>query len=81
VLKGRKQTIFRQPTGASGEEGDMSFAVEGDYFEVCNCDVSCNCVWLGPATQAQAKDVNYHGHWTADFSGANSFVTDFRYEG
>ena len=29
----------------------MSFFVEGDYFEVCNCEVSCNCVWLGPATQ------------------------------
>jgi hypothetical protein len=29
----------------------VSFRVEGDYFEVCNCDVSCNCVWLGPATQ------------------------------
>ena len=29
----------------------MSFSVEGDYFEVCNCDVSCNCVWLGQATQ------------------------------
>jgi hypothetical protein len=29
----------------------MSFSVEGDYFEVCNCDVSCNCVWLGAATQ------------------------------
>ena len=28
----------------------MSFSVQGDYFEVCNCDVSCNCVWLGPAT-------------------------------
>lgn len=28
----------------------MSFSVDGDYFEVCNCDVSCNCVWLGPAT-------------------------------
>jgi hypothetical protein len=196
----------------------MSFFVEGDYFEVCNCDVSCNCIWLGPATndncdvmlawhvtngtkdgtdlsglnavmavhspkqmtdggwrvalylddrasaeqtealgavfsggaggflaalgpligevvgvqpasitfeksdgslhaevagalsmsndlivgrdgqagvitnaplgavpqplrQARAKDVSYHGHWSADFSGTNSFVTDFRYEG
>ena len=29
----------------------MSFVVEGNYFEVCNCDVSCNCVWLGPASQ------------------------------
>ncbi len=145
----------------------MSFSVEGDYFEVCNCDVSCNCVWLGTATQdncdvllawhvttggaggylaglgpligevvgvqpaaitfeksdgslhaevagalsmssdqvvgmdgqgpavitnapfgavtqpvrqATAKDVSYHGHWSADFTGTNSFVTDFRYE-
>jgi len=29
----------------------MSFSVEGDYFETCNCDVSCPCIWLGPATQ------------------------------
>ena len=29
----------------------MSFSVQGDYFEVCSCDVSCNCVWLGPATR------------------------------
>ena len=140
----------------------MSFFVEGDYFEVCNCDVSCNCIWLGAATndncdvllawhvrngnkdgvdlsglnavlavhtpkqksdgslhaevagalsmssdqiagmdgqepsvitnppfgavtqpvrQARSRDVSYHGHWSADFSGTNSFVTDFRYEG
>jgi hypothetical protein len=163
----------------------VTFSVEGDYFEVCNCDVSCNCVWLGAATndncdvllawhvtrgskdgvdlsglnavmavrspkrmtdggwkvalylddrasaeqsealgavfsggavagalsmssdqlvgmdgqepavitnapfgavpqpvrQARSKDVSYHGHWSADFSGTNSFVTDFRYEG
>jgi hypothetical protein len=44
VLQGRRQTIFRQPTGTSGAEGDMSFAVEEDYFVVCNCDVSCNLV-------------------------------------
>jgi hypothetical protein len=31
--------------------------------------------------QARAKDVSYHGHWSADFSGTNSFVTDFRYQG
>jgi len=34
-----------------------------------------------PVRQATAKDVSYHGHWSADFSGTNSFVTDFRYEG
>lgn len=33
----------------------MSFSVEGDYFEVCNCDVSCNCVWLGAATQENCE--------------------------
>ena len=27
----------------------MSFSVEGDYFETCNCEVSCPCVWLRPA--------------------------------
>ena len=34
-----------------------------------------------PVRQATSKDVSYHGHWSADFSGTNSFVTDFRYEG
>ena len=34
-----------------------------------------------PMRQARAKDVSYHGHWSADFSSTNSFVTDFRYEG
>jgi len=29
----------------------MTFSVEGDYFETCNCDVSCNCIFTGPATQ------------------------------
>ena len=28
----------------------MSFSVTGDYFETCNCDVSCACIWLGAAT-------------------------------
>jgi hypothetical protein len=34
-----------------------------------------------PVRQARSKDVSYHGHWSADFSGTNSFVTDFRYAG
>ena len=29
----------------------MAFSVQGDYFETCSCDVSCPCIWLGPATQ------------------------------
>ena len=29
----------------------MGFSVRGDYFETCSCDVSCSCIWLGPATQ------------------------------
>ena len=28
----------------------MGFSVEGDYFETCSCDVSCNCIFLGDAT-------------------------------
>jgi hypothetical protein len=29
----------------------MSYRVEGDYFEACNCEVSCPCIFLGPATE------------------------------
>jgi len=29
----------------------VSFRVAGDYFESCNCDVSCNCIFNGLATQ------------------------------
>jgi len=25
--------------------------------------------------------VSYQGHWNMSFSGTNSFITDFRYEG
>jgi hypothetical protein len=34
-----------------------------------------------PLTQAKAGDVSYHGHWDVEYSGTNSFVTDFKYEG
>jgi hypothetical protein len=34
-----------------------------------------------PVTQAKAGDVNYHGHWDVEYSGTNSFITDFKYEG
>ena len=58
---------------------DVSFSVEGDYFEVCNCDVSCNCVWLGTATQDNC-DVLLAWHVTAgskdglDLSGLNAVM-------
>src|SRR5947209_19632583 len=29
----------------------MPFRVAGNYFESCSCDVSCNCIFLGLATQ------------------------------
>jgi len=29
----------------------VAFSVKGDYFEACTCDVSCPCIWGGPATQ------------------------------
>jgi hypothetical protein len=33
----------------------MGFSVKGDYFETCSCDVSCPCIWLGPATQESCE--------------------------
>jgi hypothetical protein len=54
----------------------MAFSVEGDYFETCTCDVSCNCVFLGPATLDHC-DVAIGWHITrgdadgTDLSGLN----------
>ena len=65
--------------GATAREGDVSFSVEGDYFEVCNCDVSCNCIWLGAATQDNC-DVLLAWHVTSgskdgvDLSGLNAVM-------
>jgi hypothetical protein len=62
-----------------GEGAAVSFSVEGDYFEVCNCDVSCNCVWLGAATQDNC-DVLLAWHVTSgdkdgvDLSGLNAIM-------
>jgi hypothetical protein len=58
----------------------VSFSVEGDYFEVCNCDISCNCVWLGEATRDNC-DVMLAWHVTngnkdgVDLSGLNAVMT------
>lgn len=57
----------------------MSFSVEGDYFEVCNCDVSCNCVWLGAATQENCElflawHVTSGGKDGVDLSGLNAVM-------
>ena len=57
----------------------MGFSVKGDYFEACSCDVSCPCIWLGPATQ-EACDVLLAWHVTegqrdgVDVSGLNAVM-------
>ena len=57
----------------------MGFAVKGDYFETCSCDVSCQCIWLGPATQ-DTCDVLFAWHVTegqkdgVDLSGLNAVM-------
>lgn len=58
----------------------MGFAVKGDYFETCTCDVSCPCIWDGPATQ-DICDVFLAWHITegekdgVDLSGMNAVLT------
>src|SRR3974390_1659040 len=75
----RKQGIFRVAAEPEAGEGDVSFFVEGDYFEVCNCEVSCNCIWLGPATNDNC-DVLLAWHVTSgnrdgvDLSGLNAVM-------
>ena len=34
-----------------------------------------------PVRQGRAGDVAYHGHWDTEYSGTNSLLTDFKYEG
>ena len=57
----------------------MSFSVEGDYFETCQCDVSCPCVWLKPADR-EACDLMLAWHVTngvkdgVDLSGMNAVM-------
>jgi hypothetical protein len=57
----------------------MGFSVRGDYFETCSCDVSCPCIWLGPATQ-EACDVLLAWHVKegqkdgVDLSGLNAVM-------
>ena len=58
---------------------DMTFAVEGDYFETCTCDVSCPCIWLRPADR-EACDVMFAWHVRTgekdgvDLSGLNAVM-------
>jgi hypothetical protein len=55
----------------------MSFEVKGQYFEACNCAVSCPCIWLGPATEDEC-DVFFAWHITegerdgVDLAGLNA---------
>jgi len=55
----------------------MSFSVKGQYFEACSCEVSCPCIWLGPATE-DACDVFFAWHVTegerdgVDLAGLNA---------
>jgi len=57
----------------------MGFSVEGDYFETCNCDVSCPCIWLRPADQENC-DVMLAWHVArgdkdgVDLSDLNTFM-------
>ena len=55
----------------------MSFSVEGKYFEAFSCEVSCPCIWLGPATE-DTCDVFFAWHVTkgskdgVDLAGLNA---------
>jgi hypothetical protein len=65
--------------GTRSRGSAVSFVVEGDYFEVCNCDVSCNCIWLGDATHDYC-DAMFAWHVTrgnkdgVDLSGLNAVM-------
>jgi hypothetical protein len=34
----------------------MPYAIEGDYFEVCNCKINCRCIFDGGDYDGDACD-------------------------
>jgi len=49
----------------------MAWQLKGVYFEACNCDVPCPCVFLSAPTAGQCTVlVGWHiESWNADPSG------------
>jgi hypothetical protein len=72
-------SLHAQVSGALSMSGEQLVGMDGQGPAVIS-NAPFGAV-TQPVRQAAAKDVSYHGHWTAEFSGTNSFVTDFRYEG
>jgi hypothetical protein len=71
--------LHAEVAGALSMSGDQLVGMDGEAPAVI-ANAPFGAV-TQPVRQATAKDVSYHGHWSADFSGTNSFVTDFQYEG
>jgi hypothetical protein len=72
-------SLHAEVVGALSMSSDQLVGMDGqEPAVITNAPLSAV---VQPMRQATAKDVSYHGHWSADFSGTNSFVTDFRYEG
>ena len=32
-----------------------NWILQGSYFETCNCEIACPCVWLQPPTTGDCK--------------------------
>ncbi len=33
----------------------MTWSLKGTYFESCNCDLACPCIFLSPPTQGECS--------------------------
>ncbi len=53
-MRGRHTTTFLlYQIGASQAGMPDKWRIEGDYFEACNCDTVCSCIFLGNPDQGQ----------------------------
>ena len=53
-MRGRHATTFLlYQIGASQAGMPDKWRFEGDYFEACNCDTVCSCIFLGNPDQGQ----------------------------
>ena len=79
TFKKSDRSLHAEVSGVLSMSADQIVGMDGQQAAVIT-NVPFAAV-TQPVRQGRAEDVSYHGHWRADFSGTNSFVTDFRYEG
>lgn len=76
-------TLIKQMTPMPVTE---NWSIRGDYVEACNCDVTCQCIWLEPpdddvCTVSLAWHIDEGQYGDVDLSGLNVAMLVYTDEG